>query len=200
MFELSYRRLEETAARVFRLLPVTPGPDVSTAVAAVLAGLPLSEARRVLAGLAVAHLVEAAAARPGRWRMHGLVCLYAQRLSDDHAEADGREQARDRLLDYYLTMAGAARAHLRTLSGMAVLEEFAGRNDALAWLDAERASLVAAVTMAAGTRRDQAALRLPLLLGEYFDWRAGSTTGSPSPPSVWTPLSVSVTGRARPWR
>jgi hypothetical protein len=28
-FELSYRRLDETAARVFRLLPVNPGPDVS---------------------------------------------------------------------------------------------------------------------------------------------------------------------------
>ncbi len=51
-FELSYRRLDEAAARVFRLLPVNPGPDVSTAAAAVLADLPVSEARRVLAGLA----------------------------------------------------------------------------------------------------------------------------------------------------
>jgi hypothetical protein len=30
-FELSYRRLNETSARVFRLLPVNPGPDISTA-------------------------------------------------------------------------------------------------------------------------------------------------------------------------
>ena len=64
-FELSYRRLEEPAARVFRLLPVNPGPDVSTAAAAVLADLPASKARRVLAGLARAHLVEAAARRAG---------------------------------------------------------------------------------------------------------------------------------------
>ena len=62
-FELSYRRLDETAARVFRLLPVNPGPDVSTAAAAVLADLPAGEVRRVLAGLAAAHLVEAAAGR-----------------------------------------------------------------------------------------------------------------------------------------
>ena len=34
-FELSYRQLDEAAARVFRLLPVDPGPDVSTAAAAV---------------------------------------------------------------------------------------------------------------------------------------------------------------------
>jgi hypothetical protein len=36
---------------------------------------------------------------------------------------------------------------------------------------AERASLVAAVTMAAGIGRDQAAMRLPITLTEYFDWR-----------------------------
>ena len=38
-FELSYRRLNETSTRVFRLLPVNPGPDISTAAAAVLADL-----------------------------------------------------------------------------------------------------------------------------------------------------------------
>ena len=37
-FELSYRRLDETAARMFRLLPIIPGSDVSTPPAAVLAG------------------------------------------------------------------------------------------------------------------------------------------------------------------
>ena len=60
-FELSYRRLGEAAARVFRLLPVNPGPDVSTAAAAALAGLPVGEVRRVLGQLVSAHLVEAAA-------------------------------------------------------------------------------------------------------------------------------------------
>ena len=64
-FELSYRRLDETSARVFRLLPVNPGPDVSTAAAAVLADLPVSEVRRVLAGLAAAHLAEAAPGAAG---------------------------------------------------------------------------------------------------------------------------------------
>ena len=40
-FELSYRQLDEAAARVFRLLPVNPGPDVSTAAVAALADLPV---------------------------------------------------------------------------------------------------------------------------------------------------------------
>ena len=34
------------------MLPVNPGPDVSTAAVAALADLPVSEARRVLGGLA----------------------------------------------------------------------------------------------------------------------------------------------------
>ena len=170
-FELSYRRLDQTAARVFRLLPVGPGPDVSTAAAAVLADLPVGEVRGVLGGLARAHLAEAAPGTGGRWRMHDLLRLYAARLSDDHADADGREQARDRLLGYYLLTAEAADDHVRALPGMAVPQEFTGRDDALAWLDAERASLVAAVSMAADTGHDQAAVSLPLLLGEYFGWR-----------------------------
>jgi len=49
--------------------------------------------------------------------------------------------------------------------------EFTGRDDALAWLDAERPSLVAAVTAAAAVGRDQEAMSLPLELGVYLDWR-----------------------------
>jgi hypothetical protein len=113
-FELSFSRLDATAARVFRLLPVNPGPDTSTAAAAVIADLPVSEVRMVLGRLARAHLAEAVPG-DGRWRMHDLMRLYAQRLSDDHAEADGREQARDRLLGSYLDLAKAADKHLRAL-------------------------------------------------------------------------------------
>ncbi len=116
-FELSCRRLDETSARVFRLLPVNPGPDISTAAATALADLPVTGVRRLLAGLARAHLAEAAPGAPGRWRMHDLLRLYAQGLSEQHADADGREQARDRLLGYYLDVAGDADEHLRALPG-----------------------------------------------------------------------------------
>lgn len=168
-FELSCRRLDETAARMFRLLPLNPGPDVSTAAVAVLADLPETQAPGVLRSLAQAHLIDGAA---GRWQMHDLLHLYARQLSDAHADADGREQARDRLLVYYRRTAEAANDHLRGgLPGTAVPVIFTSRDGALAWLDTERASLVAAVTMAADTGRDQVALRLPLTLATYFDWR-----------------------------
>ena len=45
--------------------------------------------------------------------MHDLLRLYAWRLSDTYADADGREQARDRLLGFYLCRADAAEAPAR---------------------------------------------------------------------------------------
>jgi hypothetical protein len=77
-FELSYRQIDKDAARLFRLLPADPGPDVSTEAAAALAGWPANRARATLGRLARAHLVEAIG---GRWRMHDLVRLYAHQRS-----------------------------------------------------------------------------------------------------------------------
>ncbi len=171
-FALSYRRLDHGQARMFRLLPVGPGPDLSAASAAALADVPEREAWRTLADLYRAHLIEPAMGAAGRWRMHDLIRLYARQLSDTHAEADSREQARDRLFGYYLAIATTADDHLRALTGIIVPRQLVRGDDTLARLDAERASLIAAVAMAASTGRDQAALHLSLRLVQYFDlWR-----------------------------
>jgi tetratricopeptide (TPR) repeat protein len=168
-FELSCRQLDEAAARLFRLLPVDPGPDVSTAAAAALAGWPPGQARAVLGQLLKAHLIEVAGGGFGRWRMHDLLRLYARRLSG--TDTDEREPAIDRLLGYYQDGAEAADAQLQERAGTPVPAGFAGRDDALAWLDAERPSLIAAVALAAGTGRDQIAMSLPLTLSQYLLWR-----------------------------
>jgi tetratricopeptide (TPR) repeat protein len=167
-FELSYRRLDEDAARLFRLLPASPGPDASTAAAAELAGWPVDRARAVIGRLARAHLVEAAG-RPGRWRMHDLLRLYARQLSE--ADQGDRDQATGRVLDYYLSRTDAADDSLRALAGQPMAAEFTGRDDALAWLDEEWPNLIAAVTVAAATGRDQIAMCLPLILSDYALWR-----------------------------
>ena len=65
-FELSYRRLDDAAARVFRLLPINPGPDISTAAAAALACLPAADVRGILADLARAHGTTASGRPAGR--------------------------------------------------------------------------------------------------------------------------------------
>ena len=170
-FGLSYGKLDETSARLFRLLPLNPGPDISTAAAAALTGLTIRETRTVLGALARAHLAETAPGTTGRWRMHDLVRLYATRLGEQHAEADGLQAAGDHLLGYYLDTADTADDHLRALPGTAAPDRFTGRDDALAWLDAERPSLIATVTMAAATGRDQVAMHLPLHLTQYLRWR-----------------------------
>jgi tetratricopeptide (TPR) repeat protein len=170
-FELSYRQLDTAASQVFRLLPVSPGPDISTTAIAVLAGWPTGKARKAVGRLVRAHLIEGASGAAGRWRMHDLLHLYARQLSDANADSDEREQAQDRLLGYYLSTADVADAHLRALPGGKVPAGFTDRDDALTWLDAERPSLVTAVVLAANTGRDRVAMELPLRLGVYLSWR-----------------------------
>jgi tetratricopeptide (TPR) repeat protein len=178
-FDLSYRRLDDLQARIFRLVSVAPGPDISAVEAAVLADLPVPEARRALAGLAKAHLSEATAASGApapRWRMHDLVRAYARRLSDEHATADGREEGLDRLFGYYVVTATHAdrymrgqQEHMRYVPS-AIEPEFSDRDGALSWLDAERASLVAAVSLAVASGRDRVVLDLPGHLTTYLYW------------------------------
>ena len=170
-FDLSYRRLNAAAAQLFRLLPVDTGPDISTSAAAVLAGKPAGQVRATLGRLLQAHLVEPAGTGAGRWRMHDLLRLYARQIPATQAHVEEIGQARDRLLDYYLNRARAADTHVRALSGTPVPDRITGREQALAWLDAERRNLIAAVTIAASTGRARIALYLPLCLFEYLNWR-----------------------------
>jgi tetratricopeptide (TPR) repeat protein len=168
-FDLSYQHLDARNTYLFRLLSVSPGPDISTEATAVLAGLDKIPTRHTLETLARAHLIERAATN-GRWRMHDLLRLYADERGRAYSREDSREQARDRLLGYDLDMATAANHHLLALPDRAA-PEFADRDSALAWLDAERPNLIAAAGMAAATGRDEIAQELPFRLGVYLDWR-----------------------------
>ena len=168
-FELSYRQLDQDAALLFRLLPADPGPDVSAEAAAQLAGWPVDRVRAVIGQLTQAHLVEPAG-RPGRWRMHDLLRLYARQLPE--VGPGERDQAFGRVLAWYLRHAAAAEERLQARGDeVPVTAVFAGRADALAWLDDQRPNLVAAVALAADTGRYQEAMALPLRLGEYLAWR-----------------------------
>lgn len=166
-----YERLQAPVARVFRLLTVHPGPDVSVGAVAVLADLPVNEAQGALACLAEMKLAEDVAGSTHRWRLADMARPHAERLADKFAEADGRKQARNRLFDYYLIATEAADNHLRGQPPIPVPQEFSDQRGALAWLDAERASLIAAVEAAAAIGRCHAAKSLPLLLAYYLGFR-----------------------------
>ncbi|RPK48658.1 Regulatory protein AfsR [Streptomyces sp. ADI92-24] len=136
-FELSYLQLSEDQARIFRLLPLNPGPDISSSAAAHLTGDTNIEV--VLEDLARAHLIEPGATW-GRWRLHDLLRLYADEKGRECAELDKREFSLERVLFFYLAT---------TTSANLILKERNGRGEdeaeALKWLEEERSNLVAAV-------------------------------------------------------
>ncbi|GGL18139.1 tetratricopeptide repeat protein [Streptomyces flaveus] len=165
-FDLSYQHLDDDHARMFRLLPLNPGPDLSTEAAAHLADADQFWVEELLQDLARAHLIEPGRLW-GRWRLHDLVRLYADQNGHTHADADQRDTARTRLLDYYQTTAEAADAHLGTRPGP-LSPRFPDRAAALAWLDNERDNLIATAS-APGHPETSTALAFTLI--EYLDYR-----------------------------
>jgi DNA-binding SARP family transcriptional activator len=150
-FDHSYSILEPDARRMFRLLGLVPGPEVTAGSAAALAGTEVEPAARLLDRLASAHLLGQPA--PGRYRLHDLLRQYAAEWAR-REEPEVRVAAAGRLADWYLSRVDAAakvlspekvRLRLSPPPGPA----FADHAAALAWLDAERANLLAAIRHAA---------------------------------------------------
>jgi DNA-binding SARP family transcriptional activator len=75
----SYGCLTPPAAAMFRALGLHPGPDITPARAAALAGVDPRQARAALIELARAHLIEEHA--PGRFALYGLLRAYATDLA-----------------------------------------------------------------------------------------------------------------------
>ncbi|GGV83756.1 tetratricopeptide repeat protein [Streptomyces griseoloalbus] len=169
-FELSYRRLPPEHARLLRLLALAPGPEVSDEVVAALVGVGEPPVRDLKA-LARAHLVERGSGRRW-WRLHDLVRVFGVGVvAGDAGLREEGEAARERVLGFYVRWADAADDRLRWLPGAAEPERFEDRGQALAWLDGERAGLVAAVGWGREERFAGAAVRLAQCLGEYLSWR-----------------------------
>ncbi|MEV0740794.1 tetratricopeptide repeat protein [Streptomyces sp. NPDC050549] len=169
-FDLSYGRLPAEQARLLRLLALAPGPEVTDEVVVVLDGADAAPVR-VLDALSRAHLVERGSGR-GRWRLHDLVRVFGVSVVEGNVRLwEEGEEARERVLEFYLRWARTADAWLRWLPGRPEPERFGDRAEALAWLDSERAGLVAAVQWAREDRFADTAVRLSQCLAEYLDWR-----------------------------
>ncbi|GAA0448816.1 SARP family transcriptional regulator [Paractinoplanes deccanensis] len=144
VFSWSYKALSPGAARMFRLLSLHPGPDVSVPAAASLAAVEPRAARLMLGELATHTLTQA---RSGRHTMHDLLRTYAADLAERHDSPGDRREALGRLFDHYRS--GAYEAHEllpRALPPPAppeprpgvLVPSFAGPDEAMAWFDAER--------------------------------------------------------------
>ncbi len=181
-FDLSYAGLRPAARRMFLLAGVSPGGDVSTLAAAALAAVPAEAARRVLADLIEAHLMDEG--MPGRFGMHDLLRLYAGDRAGAELGAPEREAATGRLCDYYLRGTTAAALVLYpNMQRLPLPERFAdpvpagcayadvafgGHADALGWLETERANLVTTVAWAARHGPREAAWLIADAMRGYF--------------------------------
>ncbi|WP_328507066.1 tetratricopeptide repeat protein [Streptomyces sp. NBC_00391] len=166
-FGLSYRLLDADRARLFRLLPLNLGPDLSTEAAAHLADLGLYETKQLLLALARAHLIGPAAGW-GRWRMHDLVRLFADELGHTHDGPHLRQSARTRLFTHYETTTAAADTHLG-LRPQPRSSRFEDRKAALQWLDAEYANLIPTATTALALGHPTTAVSLGSSLANYLN-------------------------------
>ena len=170
-FDRSYQDLTAAEQYMFRCLGLHPGTDFDAWAAAALAGIPVAEGSRDLEGL-YDHYLLAETAR-GRYRFHELIREHARALAAA-APPGERDAAYGRLLDYYLDAARAADQHLssRSAPGPQVvpppLPQIADRNDALAWLNAERLNLDAAAGYAAASGRLGHAAAIPAAMHEFL--------------------------------
>ncbi|WP_322724841.1 tetratricopeptide repeat protein [Streptomyces spongiae] len=172
IFEAAYSQLPADQARLLRLLSLAPAAEVSGEVVAALAGLAAGQAFELLEELASQHLVTPSPGDAGvRWRLHDLVRAFAVAVvAADAVFVEEGDAARERVLEFYCRWATAADALLQRPPEVPVEERFPTRGAALAWLDGERAGLVAAVQLAQEEHAD-VAVRLGRCLDAYFRWR-----------------------------
>jgi hypothetical protein len=196
VFSWSYRAVTPDAARLFRLLALHPGPDLSVPAAAALAGLPPAGVRPLLEELARASLVVQHPA--GRYSFHDLLCAYATDLTHQVDAGADRRTAVRQMLDHYLRSAYAADRLLYPARDPLTLppdppgaapERPSDEQAALAWFAAEHRVLLAAVRQAADAHFDDQAWQLAWTLVTFLN-REGhchelTTVGSTALAAGW---------------
>ncbi|MEQ4721156.1 BTAD domain-containing putative transcriptional regulator [Nonomuraea sp. B19D2] len=171
-FTSSYEALHPAAARLFALLGLAPWPDISLRSAAALAGLPASRTRVLLQDLEAANLIQQH--RPGRYRTHDLVRLYAAERAESDRPDHERAEALTRLVDSYVRTACAGdrllypnRPFAARISAEPVQEEFEDAASAWAWFEDEQSSLMAVQRLATKLGMDVAVWRLAWAMDTY---------------------------------
>jgi tetratricopeptide (TPR) repeat protein/transcriptional regulator with XRE-family HTH domain len=156
-FDLSYSDLTQDQQMLFRRLGLHPGTEFDGYAAAALDDTGLAAARHGLEALYDQYLL--AEVVQGRYRMHDLIRAHARALAGRLDSDRDQEQGTARLLDYYQQTSAQAESLLarRTVPASTArttsvpVPVLTGREQALAWARAERASLLACLDHAAAT-------------------------------------------------
>jgi tetratricopeptide (TPR) repeat protein len=188
-FEASCDALPAAERRLFRLLGLAPGPDITARSAAALAqtspgaGVDADEAERLLDRLTSRHLVDEHL--PGRYSMHDLLRLHAAELADAEEDDTSRAAALRALARHYyadlVTASQLLYPHLLHLpepentcaaaddgAGDGARVRFPDGPAAMSWIDAERANLVALIGRLGQQGHHSEVWRLADRLNGYF--------------------------------
>jgi tetratricopeptide (TPR) repeat protein len=175
-FELSVAHIDPARLRFFGCLGLHPGTSFDAHAAAALTGVCVTEAEMLLDALHGEGLLTESAWR--RYGMHDLIRRYA-RDRVGHSMSDGDQRAAlGRLLDYYQHTAGRAQAITTTLirgtripcptTAAAAAPELTDDQDALAWLRAERANVLACLDYATAQPMPERVVALTAGLSELL--------------------------------
>ncbi|WP_369147005.1 tetratricopeptide repeat protein [Streptomyces sp. R44] len=155
-FTLSYQQLTADQQRMFRLLGLQPGRDISPEAASALTGMPLDQAETILEDLLDAHVLTQH--QLGRYTFHDLLREHALGTAAAQEPPDAQREALGRLFHHYLHTASAAIDHLypegrnrRPRIPAPDVPAWAPQDEAeaITWLDGERANLMASGQYAA---------------------------------------------------
>lgn len=167
-FDLSYEALDPQPRRVFRLMGLMPGRDLTAVAIAALTGLDAVETDRCLHALTAAHLVDEH--QPGRYTFHDLLRLHAAQRADDE-----RETATERLWGHFaLTLLNAGgridpRTYRHVLAADYRQTTFIDDVIANTWIDVEAENLVATTHAAAAAGHTRLAVQLLIALHAQFE-------------------------------
>jgi DNA-binding SARP family transcriptional activator/tetratricopeptide (TPR) repeat protein len=187
-FALSYEPLEDAPRRLLRRLGLLETPDITARLACAVLNVPMPEARRALDELVAANLVDTlaidAVGQP-RMRVHDLVRIFAR----ERAEAEEPVRVQKSTVKRAIRSLLATAEHIAPVTGsgfgdvhgrpLCAPPRWVPRDppgaDPIAWLEAERASLVAAVEQAAQAGLTDLAWHLCGSVVEFFDMRGYHT-------------------------
>ena len=177
VFSWSIWQLSSAAARMFWLLGLHPGPDISVPAAASLADVPRARVSQHLGELTRAHLLTEHV--PGRYAFHDLLRVYAAEQAQATDSESDREAATSRMLGHYLHTARNAALLLRPSRETISLapprwgvtpEQPTDHQQAVAWFEAERNVLLAVGALAASAGFDVHAWQIPWAMADFLSW------------------------------